>query len=115
MISLGVYINKLNMPAKEPTNSAIMEKLGKLEGTLNARMNSADLRSDAILEQVKYTNGRVTKLERWKEKLDVIADYKKENGDGTKTPVVDWQKLMLYALGLVATALAIISFLIGKK
>ena len=102
------------MPAKEPTNSAIMEKLGKLEGTLNARMNSADLRSDAILEQVKYTNGRVTKLERWKEKLDVIADYKKENGEG-KSLTVDWQKIILYALGLVGTSLAIISYLVGNK
>lgn len=87
---------------QEPTNAEIYEKLGNMESRL-----------DAILIQVKETNGRVTKLERWKDKLDTIAEYTKENKDGER--VVDWQKLLLYALGLVGTALAIISFLVGKR
>ena len=28
--------------------------------------------------RVQKTNGRVTKLEKWKDKLDVIAEYTKE-------------------------------------
>jgi hypothetical protein len=89
----------------EPSNSEIMEKLGNIEARFDVRLKD-------ILEQVKYTNGRVTKLERWREKLDIIADYTKENGKGET--VVDWQKLLMYALGLVATALAVISYLAKK-
>ncbi len=92
----------------EPSNSEIMEKLGNIESKFEVRLKD-------ILEQVKYTNGRVTKLEKWKEKLDIIADYKKEETVNGKTEtVVDWQKLLMYALGLVATALAVISYLAKK-
>lgn len=89
----------------EPSNSEIMEKLGNIEAQFDQRLKD-------IYEQVKKTNGRVTKLEKWKEKLDIIADYTKENGKGET--VVDWQKLLMYALGLVATALAVISYLAKK-
>jgi len=77
-----------------------MEKLGSIEARF-------DIRLQDIYEQVKKTNGRVTKLERWKEKLDIIADYTKDNAKGET--VVDWQKLLFYAMGLVGTALAIIA------
>lgn len=85
----------------EPTNADIFEKLGSIESRL----------SD-VYEQVRKTNGRVTKLEKWKDKLDIIADYTKQNPKGET--VVDWQKLLLYALGLVATALAIIGATIKR-
>jgi len=85
----------------EPTNADIFEKLGSIESRL----------SD-VYEQVRRTNGRVTKLEKWKDKLDIIADYTKQNPKGET--VVDWQKLLLYALGLVATALAIIGATIKR-
>lgn len=85
----------------EPTNADIFEKLGSIESRL----------SD-VYEQVRRTNGRVTKLEKWREKLDIIADYTKQNPKGET--VVDWQKLLLYALGLVATALAIIGATIKR-
>lgn len=85
----------------EPTNADIFEKLGSIESRL----------SD-VYEQVRKTNGRVTKLEKWREKLDIIADYTKQNPKGET--VVDWQKLLLYALGLVATALAIIGSTIKR-
>ena len=88
----------------EPTNSEIMEKLGSIEASFAVRLES-------ILDQVKKTNGRVTKLEKWKEKLDIIDMYKKENGVVLVPKEVDWQRLLLVALGLVGTALAIISYM----
>jgi hypothetical protein len=90
---------------QEPTNAEIYEKLGRIEARVEDRLVQ-------IYEQVKATNGRVTKLEKWKDRLDIIAEYTKENKKGET--VVDWQKLMLYALGLVATALAVISYLVKK-
>lgn len=90
---------------QEPTNAEIYEKLGRIESRVEDRLAQ-------IYEQVKATNGRVTKLEKWKDRLDIIAEYTKENKKGET--VVDWQKLMLYALGLVATALAVISYLVKK-
>lgn len=89
----------------EPTNAEIYEKLGRIESRVEDRLAQ-------IYEQVKATNGRVTKLEKWKDRLDIIAEYTKENKKGET--VVDWQKLMLYALGLVATALAVISYIVKK-
>ena len=67
-----------------------------------------------ILEQVKYTNGRVTRLEKWKDKLDIIADYTKENGAG-KPKGIDSQKIIMYVLGLLGTALATILALSNGK
>ena len=84
----------------EPSNSEIMEKLGNIESKFEVRLTD-------IYEQVKKTNGRVTKLEKWKEKLDIIADYTKQNQKGET--VIDWQKMLMYALGLVGTALAVIA------
>ena len=90
--------------SNEPTNSEIMEKLGNIEASFAVRLEN-------ILEQVKKTNGRVTRLEKWKEKLDIIEIYKKENGTVLVPKEIDWQKLLLASLGLVATALAIISYM----
>lgn len=87
---------------KEPTNADLYEKLGAMEERLAE-----------IFKQVKKTNGRVTVLEKWKDKLDIIDGYKKENG--TVVPIIDWQKILLYALGLLGTALAIISYMAGKQ
>jgi hypothetical protein len=89
----------------EPSNSEIMEKLGNIESKFEVRLTD-------IYEQVKKTNGRVTKLEKWKEKLDIIADYTKQNGKGET--VIDWQKMLMYALGLVGTALAVIAAMASR-
>lgn len=92
---------------KEPTNADLYERLGRMEASTSEQL-------DSILEQVKKTNGRVTKLEKWKERLDIIEVYKKENGAIIVPKEVDWQKLMLYSLGLLGTALAVISYMAKK-
>jgi len=91
----------------EPSNSEIYEKLGSMEATFEVKLKD-------ILEQVKYTNGRVTRLEKWKDKLDIIADYTKENGVG-KPKGIDSQKIIMYVLGLLGTALATILALSNGK
>lgn len=91
------------MTQLEPTNADIFEKLGKLEAV-----------QIATLEQVQKTNGRVTRLEKWKDKLDIIADYTKENGAG-KSKGIDSQKIIMYVLGLLGTALATILALSNGK
>ncbi len=88
----------------EPTNSEIMEKLGRIEATVAVQLKD-------ILEQVKKTNGRVTLLEKWKEKLDIIDVYKKENGTILVPKEVDWQKIILTTLGILGTAVAAITYL----
>lgn len=88
----------------EPTNSEIMEKLGKIEATVAVQLKD-------ILEQVKKTNGRVTLLEKWKEKLDIIDVYKKENGTVLVPKEIDWQKIILATLGILGTAVAAIAYL----
>ena len=93
----------------EPSNSDLYEKLGRMEATFETRLND-------ILTQVQKTNGRVTKLEKWKDKLDVVAEYTKEEKiDGKTVKVVDWEKIVYYALGLVGTALAIVLAMATKK
>lgn len=90
--------------SNEPTNSEIMEKLGRIEATVAVQLKD-------ILEQVKKTNGRVTLLEKWKEKLDIIDVYKKENGTILVPKEVDWQKIILTTLGILGTAVAAITYL----
>lgn len=91
----------------DPTNSDLYEKLGNMEATFETRLND-------ILSQVQKTNGRVTKLEKWKDRLDIIEVYKKENGTVLIPKEVDWQKIVLYVLGLLGTALAVISYMAQK-
>jgi hypothetical protein len=90
--------------SNEPTNSEIMEKLGRIEATVAVQLKD-------ILEQVKKTNGRVTLLEKWKEKLDIIDVYKKENGTILVPKEIDWQKIVLATLGILGTAVAAIAYL----
>jgi len=94
------------MTQKEPSNSEIYEKLGEIEGKFKTQL-------DAILTQVKHTNGRVTKLEKWKDKLDIIADWKKESGSMTKP--MDWTKITMAVIGTIGTALGIILGIVTKR
>lgn len=53
-----------------PTNSDIMQAIGELKGE-----------AKIIRKQVEKTNGRVTKIEEWKNALQAVERYKKENKD----------------------------------
>jgi len=92
---------------KEPSNSDLYEKLGRIESKFEIRLND-------ILSQTQKTNGRVTKLEKWRDRLDIIEVYKKENNTILVPKEIDWQKIVLAALGLLGTALAIISYMAQK-
>lgn len=91
----------------EPSNSDLYEKLGRMEATFETRLND-------ILSQTQKTNGRVTKLEKWRDRLDIIEVYKKENNTILVPKEIDWQKIVLYVLGLLGTALAVISYMAQK-
>jgi hypothetical protein len=41
------------------------------------RLGGIDTKLDTIYEQTKKTNGRVTKLEEWREKMDINDAYGK--------------------------------------
>lgn len=97
------------MKDDNPSNSDLYEKIAEFHAGTKVQL-------DAIEAQVRRTNGRVTKLEKWKDKLDIIAEYTKEEKiDGKTVKVVDWEKIVYYALGLVGTALAIVLAMATKK
>lgn len=87
--------------AQRITNNDIWERLGRIEEIIIVTR-----------DQAMKTNGRVTKLEYWQAGLLAIADEKKD----IKPPndSVDYTKIILYALGLVGTALSIITVMANK-
>lgn len=81
------------MDKKRPTNSDIYQKLGSIEQiTL------------ATKEQAEKTNGRVSALEKWQSGVMAVEVERDKHGSG-----VDYTKIILYALGLVGTALSIVA------
>lgn len=90
-----------------PTNEDIMRELGSMSTTLKA-----------VAEQTKKTNGRVTKIEEWKNALIAVERYKKETApaqqvnapNATTVQVVQPQKWFQnekLVAGVVAVLLAI--------
>ena len=92
------------MAASRPTNSDIVKLL-----TINHEETSKRL--EAVEEQVKYTNGQVRTLNDFKNRVETIEQFKKDNGEHA----IDWQKILLVALGLLGTALTIIATTTGAK
>lgn len=84
---------------KNPTNADIYRALGAL-----------DEKVDAIHIQVRSTNGRVTRLEQWKNGLDAVAQYKKDSGTGAKTSLSPLEKkLIAIIMALITLAGAAIA------
>lgn len=67
-------------------------------------------RLTGVEEQVRTTNGQVRVLNEWKAAVTAVDDYKKA-AIGSST---DWTKIVLACLGIVATALAIVSQVVAK-
>lgn len=60
----------------------------------------------ATKEQAEKTNGRVTKLEKWQNEVIAVEVYNdKHNSDNG----IDYTKIVMYALGLVGTALGVVA------
>lgn len=93
---------------KNPSNADIFKALGKL-----------DEKVDQIHKQVVHTNGRLTKVERWKEKLETIDDYKRENPQETQSPIQQkereegWTVREKFLTAVILSLLAIVTALVG--
>ena len=84
--------------AERITNNDIWERLGMIEEI-----------SLATKEQAEKTNGRVTKIELWQAGVVALENHPK-NAD----PGIDYTKIILAALGLIGTALSVITVLANK-
>ncbi len=91
---------------KNPSNNEIFMAIGALQEKV-----------DAIHIQTKKTNGRVTRLEQWKEKADVIANYLKEHPAALeKTPQERqdvWTKREKTLLAIISSLITIVGGLIA--
>ena len=67
-----------------------------------------------IHTQVTNTNGRVTRLELWKSKLDNIAEYKRENQDRpTQERGEGWSSREKTLTAIITALIAIIAAVVG--
>lgn len=95
-----------------PTNKDIMEAVMGL----NTQMSAVTTTLTAVKLQTEKTNGRVTKIEEWKNALQAVEQYKKESQPKTivnaktanVTPRLDSDAVnkLLIGLGVLATAVA---------
>lgn len=99
-----------------PTNSDIVKLI-----TLHHEDNAKEL--SEIKAQVKYTNGRVTSIENWKNALEAVEAYKKENPNpqviNAKTvnvagPWFQNEKLASAVAFFVLALASAISFFVGQ-
>lgn len=95
------------MSNSRPTNSDIVKLM-----TMNHEETATRLQ--AVETQVKYTNGQVRDLQQWRSNTEAVERYRKEAQRGSNPKDIDWQKILLVLLGLLGTALTIISTTAGK-
>lgn len=94
--------------SKEPTNADIY----RLQGEHGERL-------EQIHKQVVHTNGRLAKVERWKEKLEAIDDYKRANPQQTQSPIQQkereegWSVREKFLTAVILSLLAIVTALVG--
>lgn len=88
---------------KHPTNADIYKLLGQHGEQI-----------DAILKQVRSTNGRVTAIERWKEKIENIDEYKREHLNKTPEEVKNvWTTREKTLVAIIMALLSMVSILVG--
>lgn len=89
------------MDKKRPTNADLYQKLGTIQEI-----------AEATRIQAAKTNGRVTSLEKWQNEVTAVATYQDKHSD--KGSDKDYIKVILYALGLVGTALGVIGVVVSR-
>lgn len=88
---------------KSVTNSDIYEALGGLRSEVGQ-----------VHEQVKYTNGRVTKLEQAEQRRTDRETFVKELGEKTPTEVKEgWTAREKTLTAMITALLAIVTALVG--
>ena len=90
-----------------PTNNDIMQTLLDI----NNQMGGMRSTLISVEEQTKKTNGRVTKIEEWKNAIQAVETYKKENAPATaitakKVYVNKWLTSDKLIAGVVAVLMA---------
>lgn len=101
-----------NIKMASPTNKDIIKLITMNHEETSSRLKENTKRLEQVEQQVRYTNGQVRTLNDFKNRIETIEKYKKELRLVTKTPEsqqIDWQKIILVLLGLLGSALAIIS------
>lgn len=107
-----------------PTNADILNAVLQVESTLG----NIEARMKTVEEQTKKTNGRVTKVEEWKNAIQAVDNYKKEqalvpvvkteSGDvivQAQAKRLDAQTRVFLAIaGLIAAATVVLSAWGGK-
>ena len=87
--------------AERVTNNMIFEEIGKVKEI-----------ATATRDQAMRTNGRVTKLENWQSGV-VAVEVSRQNRRPTDGST-DYTKIILVTLGLLGTALSVITVLVNK-
>lgn len=90
------------MAKKEPTLADIWQKLGNQDSTLSA-----------IHEQVRKTNGRVTKVEQWKDRVEQreiwAAEWTKDHSPTPQEKAEGWTAREKTLTSIIISLIAILS------
>lgn len=87
---------------RNPTNSDIYRSLGRV-----------DEKVSEIHDQVKRTNGRVSELERWKQSVDAVDLYKKENRPTNQEVKERWTARDKALTAIITALVSIIATLVA--
>lgn len=88
--------------AKNPTNLDLYKLLGQIEEKV-----------EQVHDQIKKTNGRVGTLEKWRDRLDIIDEYKKTPQEVRQEKGEGWTNREKTLTAIIAALLAIVSALVG--
>lgn len=87
---------------KNPTNTDIYRALGRLDEKISE-----------IHSQVKRTNGRVSTLEIWKQGVDAVDLYKRENRPTKQEVKEGWTARDKALTAIITVLVSIIATLVG--
>lgn len=97
------------MPTKSSTNTDIINLLTSQHDEVKDRLI-------AVEAQVKYTNGRVNRMEAKWEAQEAVEKYKSSQPTiQVNNQQTDWPKIVLAVLGVLGTALGVIATMAATK